>query len=201
MLKAIHKIRPLEINAICTGHGPILRSDWKKWVDLSEKYAREAIDLPEDNCVFIPYVSAYHKTGIIAESIAKGIQKVDGIKAEAIDIETASLGDLDAMMAKSSAVIVGSPTINQNVLLPIYKLFAVINPIRDKKKMAGSFGSYGWSGEGEKIIESNLRNLKLSYFKEGVFIKFTPGENDLKQAEEFGTSFASALKEKNDALI
>jgi flavorubredoxin len=199
MLKAIQKIRPLEINTICTGHGPILRNDWKKWVDLSEKYAREAIDLPEENFVFIPYVSAYHKTGIIAESIAKGIQKVKGIKAETVDIETASLGDLDAMMAKSNAVIVGSPTINQNVLLPIYKLFAVINPIRDKKKLAGAFGSYGWSGEGEKIIESNLRNLKLSYFQEGIFIKFTPGEEDLKLAEEFGTSFASALKDINDA--
>lgn len=201
MLKAITKIRPLEINTICTGHGPILRSNWKKWVDLSEQYAREALEFPENNRVFIPYVSAYHKTGIIAEAIARGIQRVDGIVAETVDIETASLGDLDAMMAKCNAVIVGSPTINQNVLLPIYKLFAVINPIRDKKKLAGGFGSYGWSGEGEAIIENNLRNLKLRYFDEGIFIKFTPNEEDLKRAEDFGTSFASALKDNNHAEI
>lgn len=198
MLKAIDKIRPLEINAVCTGHGPILRTNWKKWVDLSEKYAKEAVELPEENRVFIPYVSAYHKTGLIAESIARGIGKVDGIIAEIMDVENTSLGDLDAMMAKSNAVIVGSPTINQNILLPVYKLFAVINPIRDKKKLAGGFGSYGWSGEGQKIIESNLRNLKLTYFNEGIFIKFSPTDEDLRRAEEFGTAFATTLKENND---
>ncbi|MFH0865624.1 MAG: FprA family A-type flavoprotein, partial [Bacteroidota bacterium] len=43
MLKAIEKIRPLEITAICTGHGPILRKNWKKYVDLSEAYAKQAL--------------------------------------------------------------------------------------------------------------------------------------------------------------
>ena len=196
MIKAIEKIRPLDITAICTGHGPILRSDWKKWVDISEKYALEALDFPEENRVFIPYVSAYHKTGAIAESIAAGIQKVEGMIVEICDIETTPLGELDAMMAKCKAVIVGCPTINQNVLLPVYKLFAVINPIRDKKKLAGGFGSYGWSGEGEKIIQTNLKNLKLEYFEVGVFVKFSPSGEDLKHAEDYGESFANKLLNK-----
>ena len=198
MLKAIDKIRPLEINTICTGHGPILRSDWKKWVDISEKYAKEALAYPEDNRVFIPYVSAYHKTGLIAESIAAGIRKVSGMVAETCDVETTPLGELDAMMARCNGVIVGSPTINQNILLPVYKLFAVINPIRDKKKMAGGFGSYGWSGEGQKIIETNLQNLKLKYFEDGVFVKFSPGEQDLKRAEDYGEAFAKELLQNNE---
>ncbi|MCK7539129.1 MAG: FprA family A-type flavoprotein [Marinilabiliales bacterium] len=33
MIKAIEKIRPLDISMIATGHGPILRKDWKKIVD------------------------------------------------------------------------------------------------------------------------------------------------------------------------
>jgi len=195
MLKAIDKIRPLEINAICTGHGPILRNDWKKWVDISEKYAGQALAEPQDNRVFIPYVSAYHKTGVIAESIATGVKKVNGMIAETCDIETVSLGDLDASMAKSVAVVVGCPTINQNILLPIYKLFAVINPIRDKKKIAGGFGSYGWSGEGKTIIESNLKSLKLNYFGEGLFVKFSPDEKDLEAAENYGEAIARAIVE------
>jgi len=195
MLKAIDKIRPLEINAICTGHGPILRNDWKKWVDISEKYAGQALAEPQDNRVFIPYVSAYHKTGVIAESIATGVKKVNEMIAETCDIETVSLGDLDASMAKSVAVVVGCPTINQNILLPIYKLFAVINPIRDKKKIAGGFGSYGWSGEGKTIIESNLKSLKLNYFGEGLFVKFSPDEKDLEAAENYGEAIARAIVE------
>ena len=136
-----------------------------------------------------------YKTGVIAESIAKGVCKVPGMKAETMDIETACVGELDSAMAKSAGVIVGSPTINQNILLPVYKLFAVINPIRDKKKIAGGFGSYGWSGEGKTIIEANLKSLKLKYFEEGMFIKFTPGEKDLEAAEDYGEAIAKAIIE------
>lgn len=42
MVKAIEKIRPLEISMIAPGHGPVLRKNWKSIVDetrrLSEEY-------------------------------------------------------------------------------------------------------------------------------------------------------------------
>ena len=193
MLRAIDKISEFPINSICTGHGPILRSDWKKWVDLSAKYAREHLKYPEKNRVFIPYVSAYQKTGAIAEGIASGLRQAGDIDVVPMDIEHSSMGDLEAHLTSSNAVIVGCPTINQNILLPIYKLFAAINPIRDHKKLAGGFGSYGWSGEGKKMIESNLSNLKLKYFGEGVFIKFTPDEKELAQAQQYGKEFGEKL--------
>ena len=193
MLKAIEKIRPLEINMICPGHGPILRTFWKKYVDVSEKYAEEAMQIREKRRVFIPYVSAYHKTGIIAEKIAEGIKKAGDIEVDVQDIEKMPIGELDEKIARSSAIIVGSPTINQNILLPIYKLFAVINPLRDKRKLTGAFGSYGWSGENKKMIESNLNNLKLNYFGDGIFVKFTPNGDEIKQCLEYGEKFGKAL--------
>jgi NADH oxidase (H2O-forming) len=61
--------------------------------------------------------------------------------------------------------------------------------------MAGGFGSYGWSGEGMKILRSNLENLKLKYTETDVFIKFSPNEDDLNRAETYGRKFAELLKE------
>jgi len=196
MLKAIDKIRPLNIKTICTGHGPILRSHWKRYVDLSEEIAKIAIQEPDSNRVFIPYVSAYHKTGILAESIAKGIRMAGDIEVDVMDVESTPIGELDAKIANSKGIIVGCPTINQNILLPIYKLFAVISPIRDKAKLAGGFGSYGWSGEGKDLIKTNLENLKLDYFEEGLFVKFTPTEDELKNAEDYGMAFGKKLLAK-----
>ena len=193
MLKAIEKIRPLDINTICTGHGPILRSHWKKYVDLSEEYAKNALKLPERQRVFIPYVSAYHKTGLIAESIAKGVCLAGDIEVDIMDIENTPIGELDAKVSNSTGVIVGCPTINQNILLPVYKLFAVLSPIRDKGKLAGGFGSYGWSGEGKDHIKSNLTNLKLKYFEEGVFVKFSPSEDQIEEAINYGIAFGQEL--------
>ncbi len=193
MLKAIEKVRSLDIRVIATGHGPVLRTHWKKYVDLSEKYALEHLQLPLRHRVFVPYVSAYHKTGLLAEKISEGIRMAGDIDVEALDIEKTPIGELEQKMSECAAVVVGSTTINQNILLPVYKLFSVINPLRDKGKMAGGFGSYGWSGESRDLIRTNLENLKLDYFGEGVFVKFTPGEEDQKRAVEYGLEFGKAL--------
>ena len=74
----------------------MLTSNWKKYVDLSQKYAEEALKYPMSKHVFIPYVSAYHKTGLIAEAIAKGIKSADpDMKVDVLDIETTPIGELD----------------------------------------------------------------------------------------------------------
>ena len=193
LLKAIDKIRDLDIDTICTGHGPILRSSWRNIVDKSEQLAKKYIQYPETKYVFIPYVSAYHKTGTIAEKIAEGIRLAGDIEVEILDIEHATIGELDEKLTRCNALIVGSPVINQNILLPIYRLFALINPLRDKGKLAGAFGSYGWSGENSKMIEANLRMLKLNFLEPGIFVKFTPLDDEIVKCVEYGKSFGTQL--------
>lgn len=196
MLKAIEKIRPLDIRVIGTGHGPILRSTWKKWVDLSEKYSKEYLAETESerNRVLITYVSAYGYTGEMAGYIAEGIREAGkDVEVEIADIEKMSLGDMESRLVWANSILVGSPTINQNTLLPVYKLFAVMNPIRDKGKLAASFGSYGWSGEAVKLIEDHLKNLKLKVLEGGFASKFYPHENKAEDLREFGRRFAGEL--------
>lgn len=200
MLKAIEKIRPLEIEQICTGHGPILRSNWKKAVEISETIARQTMLLPDKQRVFIPYVSAYHNTAQLAETIAEGIRTAGDIEVHVCDIETMDLGFIDEELSQAAGFILGSPTINQNILLQIYQVFALINPLRDKGKLAGAFGSYGWSGEGIKLIESNLSNLKLKLAGESLFVKFTPHSNDLDKARSYGYNFGKLLLEQQQVV-
>jgi len=193
MLKAIDKIRPLKINAVLPGHGPLLRSTWKKYVDLSEKMARETLARGSKPMIFIAYVSAYHNTGTLGTKIAEGANQVTGVDVELHDIETMNLEEMEHFVSNCSGMIVGSPTINQNILLPVYQLFATLNPIRDKGKLAGAFGSYGWSGEAVKILETNFSNLKLKYFGESLFVKFTPHEEACSRALEYGRKFAEQV--------
>jgi len=127
MLKAIEKIKSLEIKVVCTGHGPILRTTWKKWVSLTETMSNGFLNLPVKNRVFIAYVSAYHKTGILAGKIAEGIRLAGNIEVDVCDIENMSIGDLEEKMTMSAGVVVGCPTINQNILLPVYKMSVRFN--------------------------------------------------------------------------
>ncbi len=155
MLKAIEKIKPLEINCICPGHGPILRSSWLEKVKLSEQYSNEYLGMLSncDKRILLAYVSAYGYTAIMAKKIAEGIRANSNFEVDLVDIEHISLGELDEKIVKSNAIIIGSPTINQNTLLPVYKMFAVINPIRDHGKLAAVFGSYGWSAKQWELLK------------------------------------------------
>ncbi|MEI6348998.1 MAG: FprA family A-type flavoprotein [Bacteroidota bacterium] len=198
MLKAIEKIRPLEINTICTGHGPILSSNWKYYVDLTQKWSEEYMLVPNKNKILVAYVSAYGYTKELAYKIAEGLQLVEGIEVELCDIEKLDAVTLSTKIEESNAYLLGSPTINQNMLPQLYSCFAHMSPLRDKGKLASAFGSYGWSGEGEKYLVSNIQNLKLDYFGQACFVKFRPQEKDFKSIISFGTAFAEKLLDKNN---
>ena len=200
-LRAIEKIRPLEINAICPGHGPILRSDWKRYVDMSEQLSIQATENPLKDRVFVAYVSAYHNTGELAISIAEGLKESGDIEVVVMDIENTPADVLGEQLSRASGLILGSPTINQNILPQIYQVFAMLNPLRDRGKLGAAFGSYGWSGEGAKFIESNLSNLKFKLFEENLFVKFTPAKAERALAREFGFKFGKALKNSQSTEV
>ena len=82
MMQAIEKIRPLPIQIICPGHGMVLRKNWRKYVDLSEQYALEALKDPVPHTVFLAYVSAYQNTAKIASAIAYGIRQAGAIEVD-----------------------------------------------------------------------------------------------------------------------
>jgi flavorubredoxin len=196
MIKAIEKIRPLDISMIATGHGPILKKNWKKIVDTTEKLASEYLRLTstsEGKRLLITFVSAYGYTREMAGLIARGASTVKNVTVEVMDIETAELGDVDSKLTIADGIIVGSPTINQNTLLPVYKLVAMVSPLRDRGKLAGSFGSYGWSGEAPSLIAGMLKNLKLRFFEEPAALKFMPESDKEKTLIEYGVRFAREL--------
>ncbi|MCX6333988.1 MAG: FprA family A-type flavoprotein [Bacteroidia bacterium] len=199
MIKAIERIKPLDTRYICPGHGPVLGANRNTIIDLSLEYANEYLDLTQVKArrhILIAYVSAYGYTKMAAEIIAEGIKEVSDFTMDLVDIEHIDLGALDAYMTVSDALLAGSPTINQNTLLPVYKLFAIINPLRDKGKLAGTFGSYGWSGEAPKIMLETFRNLKLKIFEESAAFKFLPGGDKEKELKEYGRKFARMFEEE-----
>lgn len=196
MIKAIEKIKPLDISMIATGHGPVLRKNWKKLVDTTEQLAGDYLKLitaSGEKRLLITYVSAYGYTGKMAELIARGAGAVENVTVELMDIENADLGELDSKLTIADGIIVGSPTINQNTLLPVYKLAAMISPLRDRGKLAGSFGSYGWSGEAPSLIAGMMKNLKLRFFEEPAALKFMPESDKEKALIQYGERFAREL--------
>lgn len=199
MLRAIDHIRPLDIEFICPGHGPIHHKNLKKAIQLSEMYASDYMKITTpagQNNLLIAYISAYGYTKEAAEIITRGILENKDINVKIVDIENISDEELESEIINCEGMLVGSPTLNQNTLLPVYKLFALVNPLRDRGKLGGAFGSYGWSGEAPRIIIENMRLLKLKTFEETGSFKFAPGGDKVEMLLEFGRKFGQAFLEE-----
>jgi len=194
-LKAIEKISHLPIDAICNGHGPLLTSNPMQIVEKTKHLCEEYLkNYPEKHRILIAFVSAYGFTKAIAEKLKEGAERVQGITVDFCDIEKMDLGTLGEKIAKANAYLLGSPTINQNMLPQLYNVFALMTPLRDKGKLAAAFGAYGWSGEAKQNLISNIDNLKLNRYCETMFVKFIPSKEEEDKIVKFGVDFANSLK-------
>jgi flavorubredoxin/NADPH-dependent 2,4-dienoyl-CoA reductase/sulfur reductase-like enzyme len=194
VLKAIDKIKDLEVDIICPGHGPILRENPLKIVNKYKEWS-----LPEetskDSQVTICYVSAYGYTESVAKKIEEGIISNSNFKVNAFDVIHNDISDILDSINKSQGVIFGSPTINGDALEPIWDVLTKLNPIVHGGKVASAFGSYGWSGEAVPNIEDRLKQINLDLYPSMKF-NFKPTDKDLKFAFKFGVSFAEKIVEK-----
>ena len=193
-LKAIEKIEHLQMDAICTGHGPLLRFEPLQIVNKTKKLCKDYIaNYPEKNRILIAFVSAYGYTKKIAEKLKEGIEKIEGIAVDFCDIEKMDWATLGEKIAKADAYLLGSPTINQNMLPQLYNVFALMTPLRDRGKLAAAFGAYGWSGEAKQNLISNMDNLKLNRYCESIFVKFIPSQTEEEDIVKFGELFAKKM--------
>jgi len=64
-------------------------------------------------------------------------------------------------------------------------------------RLAGVFGSYGWSGEGIRICEDIVKTLRMRVPLPSFKVKMTPSEEELKEAYNWGYEFGVSLLEHN----
>lgn len=191
MKQALNKIKDLKIDIICPGHGPVLRKEIDKYISLYSEWSKTSKrEIPS---VVIPYVSAYGYTKKLAQKIAEGLNTVGGIDVFLYDLVDIDKETVMNEISLAKGVLFGSPTIVSDALPPIWSILTSLNPIIHKGKLAGAFGSYGWSGEAVPNIENRLKQLKFKIPIDGLRVKFNPSEEELLEAFEFGEKFGEAV--------
>ena len=191
MLDALKRVRPLELEMICPGHGPVLDTGIPHMLDTYEQWSTVINPNPRPT-VIIPYVSAYGYTGQLAQSIAQGITDKGGIDVRLYDMVEADAGKVAEELLYADGFLLGTPTIVGEALKPIWDLTTGMFAGTHGGKVASAFGSYGWSGEGVPHIMERLKQLKLKTL-EGFRVRFKPSEDQLKQAREYGMEFAQSV--------
>ncbi|MFW5780127.1 MAG: FprA family A-type flavoprotein [Bacillota bacterium] len=193
MLNALKKIENLDIEIIGTGHGPILRENISYYINMYKNWCKEEKKL--EKSVVIAYVSAYGYTKSLADNIVKGVRSQGIANIHMFDMVYADKAQVLEKMTLADGLLFGSPTLVSDALYPVSELLLNLNPVIHKGKIAGAFGSYGWSGEAVSNILGRLKQLRLKTPLDGLKVKLKPTDEDLKKAFEYGSDFAKALKE------
>ncbi|MEN8435734.1 FAD-dependent oxidoreductase [Clostridium septicum] len=199
VLKAIDKIKDLNIETICPGHGPVLVENPMKIVELYKEWSTPAPERADGKkLVTIPYVSAYGYTEELAKQIAKGIEAAGDIEVRLFNVTYSELGDILGSIGESDGLLFGSPTIVGELLEPIRDILSKLNPVVHCGKLAAAFGSYGWSGEAIPRIETRLKELNMKIYGPSLKINFKASESELEKAYNFGLSFGETLLGKKE---
>ena len=93
--------------------------------------------------------------------------------------------EMDTMLitvveAVAAAVVVGSPTLNNQMFPTVADALVYMKGLKPGNKIAGAFGSYGWSGEAVKLINRELEAMKCNLIDTGARIQYVPDDSGLE---------------------
>jgi NADH oxidase (H2O-forming) len=190
VLMALDKIKGLKFSIVAPSHGPIHMKDTDKYLNLYKEWATtEAVKVKN---VQIFYISAYGNTETMAKYLSEQLNK-QGISADANEITTTPMSEIIQRIESASGIMIGSPTINQDAVKPVWDVLSSVCPITNRGKAAAAFGSYGWSGEGVPMMTERLSSLKFKVVSPGLKFNFVPSEDDFNKAEELLKSYITLI--------
>ncbi|MGB7441172.1 MAG: diflavin flavoprotein [Coleofasciculaceae cyanobacterium] len=187
----LDKIFTLPTRCYAPGHGSLvkyslsrLRYDYQQWCQQQRT---------QELRVALLYASAYGNTATLAGAIAHGLNQ-DGIAVESINCELADPAEITSAIEACDGFIIGSPTLGGHAPVQIQTALGIVLSTATKTKLAGVFGSYGWSGEAIDLIESKLQDANYQLGFESLRVRFSPTADTLRQCVEMGAEFAQYLK-------
>lgn len=196
VLEALEKIKDLEFDMICPGHGPVLRQNLDYYIDLYRQWATPpAADADGRPKIVMAYVTAYGYTEMIAKGVIEGLEMVTDFNLKQFNLVEEPVSAVLNELVGADGLLIGSPTINGDTLPPIWELLTNLSPIVHADLVAAAFGAYGWSGEAVPNIESRLNALRMKVLP-GLRINFKPSEANLEEAFSFGMDFGKTILEK-----
>ncbi|NLV90927.1 MAG: anaerobic nitric oxide reductase flavorubredoxin [Firmicutes bacterium] len=180
----------LPVSMICPSHGVIWREEPMQIVN---QYAQWAQDYQE-NQITVLYDTMWNGTRRMADAIVEGIKSEDPeVVVKAYNVARSDKNDVVTEVFKSKAILVGSPTVNRRLLSSIGGILEQIRGLGFKNKKTAAFGTYGWSGEGNKIITEILEDAGFAIVNEGIKELWMPHDTALENSIRFGREFVRQL--------
>lgn len=180
------KLDDHDIKMVAPSHGPLFRKEPLKYIN---KYKEWSNDKAEGrNLISVFYASNYGNTQRIAKSLGDMLQE-RGYEIKLTDVTNGDAEEIREQIEMSKAVVIGTPTFNGDAVKPIWDLAALFSTVYSISKKAAVFGSYGWGGEGSKLVASRLNGLKLKVMEDEFRARLIPSNDELAELSSFADKF------------
>jgi flavorubredoxin len=190
ILKLVDKVTDMELalDMICPDHGIIWRKEPSKIINA---YVEWSTQKPKRKAVVI-YDTMWHSTEAMAQAIVEALGQ-EGVDARSMHLRSCHRSDIMTEVIDAGAVIIGSPTINNGLFPTISDFLTYMKGLKPKNKIGAAFGSYGWSGEAVKLINTEMEEMKFEVIDPGLRIQYVPEDKDLEACYELGKKIAKSL--------
>lgn len=182
----------LDIRIVAPDHGPILRTQQDIEHALGE-YARWARQEPSAKAVvvFDTMWGSTEKMGLaIGEALAEA-----GVDVRIMPLKSNHRSDVVTELLDSGALLVGTPTLNNGILPAVADVLTYIKGLKPRNLIGAAFGSYGWSGEGTKLVNEALEQMGVDLVQEPVRMKYVPDADAIGACRALGAGVAARLEE------
>jgi flavorubredoxin len=190
ILKLVQKVQSmgLPIDKILPDHGVMWRKDPMKIV---KAYVEWSEQKPKRKALVL-YDTMWHSTQTMAEAIVEELGQ-QGVDARPMHLRTSHRSDIMTEVLDAGAILIGSPTLNNNLFPTVSDLLTYLKGLKPQNKVAAAFGSYGWSGEAAKMITKELEEMKFKVVDPGVRVQFVPDKEGLEACRELARKVAKEL--------
>ncbi len=193
VLKALDKVAATgwDIKIFAPDHGPVWRKDLGFILDLYKKWA---LQKPVNKAVVV-YATMWHSTEKMAKAIAESTARA-GVPVKILSMNDVHRSEVIYELLEAGALIVGSPTLNNNILPQMADVMTYIKGLKPANLIGAVFGSFGWSGESVKDLDAILKEMKVDIVAETVSVKHAPDEDILAKCHELGRTVAAELQKR-----
>ncbi|MDR3203289.1 MAG: flavodoxin domain-containing protein [Deltaproteobacteria bacterium] len=178
-----------KIKYILPDHGLIWRKDPGRILALYSEWVKQA---PKRKAVIV-FDTMWHSTEYMARELTDYLAQ-QGIETRYFSLKNQHRSEVVTECYEAAAILVGTPTINNQHFPSVADFLCYVKSLKMKNKIGASFGSYGWSGEGPKLVQSELQSMGFELPSPEVRIQWVPEEKDLEPLKVLGKTIAEAIK-------
>lgn len=187
LLEKMDKLN-LPIKMVAPDHGPVWRKNISKVVEWYHGWSKQA----PTNKVVIFFDTMWQSTARMAGTIADGVASACAV-AKVMPLHGSHRSDVATELLEAGAVVVGSPTINNQMFPTVADVLTYIKGLKFQNLIGAAFGSYGWSGESVKLLEAELKSMNVDVVTDSISVKYVPRVEDLEKCFSMGKTLGGKL--------